>query len=113
MSQDILKMAEIFSQMTVTALASHIRDTVGTPEQPAEMSKMLLLQSRIQESLQTWETLKGDTATFLHKAAQHRHSNEETNVDPLTGPWDVSTSPDGTWVRAWVWLPDVVKDNQW
>lgn len=113
MSSDFLRLAEVFSEMSVKVLAEHLSETLGPASQPTEMTNLLQMQDRMKQALAEWEQLKGKRADVYYELARERYHNEDdmqTNVDPLTGPWDASEATEGVWVRAWVWLPaDVIE----
>ncbi len=110
MNRDILKVVELFSSMSVKVLAEHLHETIGPASQSTEMSKILKLQDKVHQELLEWETLKGPKAEAYYELAREIYHNEEdlqTNVDPITSPWDVSeVYKGGVWVHAWVWVPD-------
>ena len=115
MSSDFLRLAEVFSEMSVKVLAEHLSETLGPASQPTEMTNLLQMQDRMKQALAKWEQLKGKRADVYYELARERYHNEDdmqTNVDPLTGPWDVSEADFGVWIRAWVWVPnDVIYDT--
>jgi len=105
---DVMKMAELLSELSVVALAKHVSENYGPINQDEELAKLLDLKFRIKSKLQDWEYIKGEKAEAYYEAARVCYANEEemqTNVDPIYGPWDVSESEDGSWVKAWVWVP--------
>jgi hypothetical protein len=107
---DVMRMAEFISELSVSALAAHVCETYGPATQDEELTKLLSLKSRIKSRLQDWEQIKGGKAEAYYEAARVCYTQEEaemqTSVDPIYGPWDVSESEDGSWVKAWVWVPN-------
>ena len=109
MNRDILKVVELFSSMSVKVFAEHLHETVGPASQTNKTSKILKLQDKVHQELLEWETLEGPKAEAYYELARDIYHNEEdlqTNVDPITSPWDVNeVYKGGVWVRAWVWVP--------
>ena len=107
MSLDILKVAEVFSEMSVKVFAEHLNETLDPASQSTAMADLLKLQARLKQCLCDWEDLKGERADACYAVANDIYANkgnDQINVDPITGPWDVSEADFGVWIRAWVWV---------
>lgn len=115
MTTDVMKMAEVFSEMSVSVLAAHIAETTGPASANEELTRLLSLQRSVIRELKEWEEIKGKYADCLSKAAYVCYANEEvlqTQVDAINCPWEVSMADDGAWCRAWVWVPEAEIQEQ-
>jgi len=105
----LIEAAEIFAAMDVTQLAAAAMQ--GHAENPAHaLSRMLDVQQRIQIELEHMDNADPDVAEALYSLASKHYANDwemQTNVDPVTLPFDVSAAEGGNWVSAWVWIPSL------
>jgi len=104
----LIEAAEIFAAMDVTQLAAAAMQ--GHAENPAHtLSRMLDVQQRIQIELEYTDNADPDVTEALYNLASRFYAIDsgvmQTNVDPVTLPFDVSAADDGSWVSAWVWVP--------
>ena len=101
MKSDILKIFETLSKIVLD-------------DADPTVSSWRQMQDQVKEPLERWEKLKGELAEDLSQVAKELYANEEVyqiNVDPISGPWDVSEAIDdndelGYWVSGWLWVPE-------
>jgi hypothetical protein len=120
-SKDLITAARVFSQLpysTLTALADSgyllpcdlSLDATGRVVSPTQKCIQLLkLRERLEEKLAEHRNCPVTLSQAYEEAAAELYHNEDdlqTNIDPITVPFDISEADDGTWVHAWVWVPN-------
>lgn len=115
-ARDVIDIIEAFAEVPITALTK-IVESKGFDEPLDELVRLVKLQKAAQNYVREREEVDPVYAEALYNLADTDYANEDemqTNVDPLELPFDISEADEGTWVAAWVWLPnDAVEREVW
>ena len=107
-SRDCIEAAELFTMMPVMLLARLV-DALDYSDPQDEMRTYIELQKRLISEFKKRDNMDPDFADALHNVALECYTTDDylqTQVDIPDLPFDMSVADHGTWLSAWVWVPN-------